>query len=528
MRLAAPAHAAGNGADLESMGGVRGRARNGTGSELPGESAQLVRISLFGGFRVERSGLVLPDRAWPRRTAKRLTKLLATDPRHALHRDRVLEILWPGTGAHSALNNFAKALHAARRALEPDLSPRATSAYLNLVDEMVVLDVGSVVIDTDEFELLARRALEEESIGAYDAALAAYGGELLPEDHGVPWADARRIALRDLQLRLLVGRAEALENVGSPRRAAETLRRALQGDPTREDIHRRLMLLYARIGAPEEALRQFHTCRDLLQALQRAPRQETLALYRDLLQGAVTARTGNGTQRSDTFAQARAKVVVADSDAVIRTAARLALEQDGRFFVAEAGDLDELEAIVAATRPDVALVDIGLPPAGGLEAAAAVGIDHEVRVVLWDYTPDPARILAGLRANVYGFLPKTIAPTALARALSGVAAGEACLSRELTSDLIEQLVKLARRERSRRLTAALSDREREVLELIAEGFANREVAEKLFISEYTVKRHVHNILAKLGERSRRAAAAAYRDARGAQNALDALESMAAA
>lgn len=67
-----------------------------------------------------------------------------------------------------------------------------------------------------------------------------------------------------------------------------------------------------------------------------------------------------------------------------------------------------------------------------------------------------------------------------------------------------------------------------MLELIAEGFANREVAEKLFISEYTVKRHVHNILAKLGERSRRAAAAAYRDARGAQNALDALESMAAA
>jgi DNA-binding NarL/FixJ family response regulator/DNA-binding SARP family transcriptional activator len=534
MHFAAPARAAGIGAGLGSMGG--------------GESAHLVRISLLGGFRVERSGVVLPDRAWPRRTAKRLTKLLAADPRHALHRDQVLESLWPGTGAGSALNNFAKALHAARRALEPDLSSRATSAYLNLVDEMVVLDVGNVVIDTDEFELLARRALEEESIGAYDAALAAYGGEMLPEDHGVPWADARRTALRDLQLRLLVGRAEALENAGSPRRAAETLRRALQGDPTREDIHRRLMLLYARIGAPEEAVRQFHTCRDLLQELQRAPRQETLALYRDLLQGAaVTARTGNGMQRSDsrvryhapepqprrgaaalTLAQARAKVVIADSDAVIRTAARLALEQDGKFFVAEAGDLDELEAIVAATRPGVALVDIGLPPAGGLEAAAAVGIDHEVRVVLWDYTPDPARILAGLRANVYGFLPKTIAPTALVRALSGVAAGEACLSRELTSDLIEQLVRLARRERSRRLTAALSDREREVLELIAEGLANREVAEKLFISEYTVKRHVHNILAKLGERSRRAAAAAYRDARGAQNALEALESMAVA
>lgn len=545
----AAARAVGQDAELMPMfGTVRGPVRNGTAGQLPDAPAHPVRISLFGGFRVERSGVVLPDLAWRRRSAKRLTKLLATNPRHTLHRDQVLEILWPGTDAHSSLNNLAKALHAARRALEPDLSPRATSAYLKLVDEMVVLEAGSVLVDTDEFELLAHRALEEESVGAYDAALAAYGGDLLPEDAGVPWADARRRFLRDMHLRLLVGRAETLDSAGAPGRAAETLRRALQDDPTREDIHRRLMVLYARLGAPEDAVRQFETCRDILRReLDQTPRQETEELYRDLLRGAVPVRTGRPLQGADApveirqldfaprgaapalhTAHSRAKVVIADSDAVIRTAARLALEQDGAFSVTEAASLDELEEMVATTRPGVALVDIGLPPVGGLEAAAAVGIDHKVRVVLWDYSPDSAQILAGLGANVYGFLPKTIEPTALVRALSGVAAGQACLSRELTSDLIEQLVKLARRERSRRLTAALSDREREVLELISEGFANKEVAEKLFISEYTVKRHVHNILAKLGERSRRAAAAAYRDARGAQTALDALESMAVA
>jgi DNA-binding NarL/FixJ family response regulator len=213
------------------------------------------------------------------------------------------------------------------------------------------------------------------------------------------------------------------------------------------------------------------------------------------------------------------KVVIADADPVMRAAVRLALEQDGGFTVVEACDVDELRQAVAADRPEVALVDIGLPPAGGLDAAVAVGGGKPLRVVLWGYSPDPPRILAALRANVYGFLPKTIGPAALSRALSGVAAGEACLSRELTSDLIEQLVKMARRERARRLAAALSDREREVLDLVSRGFANRQVAEKLFISEYTVKRHVHNILAKLGERSRRAAAAAYRDARGAEDAL---------
>lgn len=230
----------------------------------------------------------------------------------------------------------------------------------------------------------------------------------------------------------------------------------------------------------------------------------------------------------DRPAKAKTAVVIADADPVMRTAARFALEQERAFSVFEAGDVDELGEVVAATRPKVALVDIGLPPSGGLDAAARLGGDRPLRVVLWGYSPDPARILAALRANVYGFLPKTIDADALVRALSGVAAGEACLSRELTFDLIEQLAKLARREHSRRLAAALSDRERQVLELISRGFANREVAENLFISEYTVKRHVHNILAKLGERSRRAAIAAYREARGAERALGALENMEAA
>jgi DNA-binding SARP family transcriptional activator len=196
---------------------VRGHAQNGTAHERTAAPTPLLRISLFGGFRAERSGVVLPDPAWRRRSAKGLTKLLATSPRHALHREQVLEILWPDTGTRSALNNLTKALHAARRALEPDLSPRATSAYLKLLDEMVVLDVPSVLVDSDEFEDLAYRALEEETVCAYNAALAAYGGDLLPEDAGVPWADARRTALRDLHLRLLVGRADTLDSDARPR-----------------------------------------------------------------------------------------------------------------------------------------------------------------------------------------------------------------------------------------------------------------------------------------------------------------------
>jgi DNA-binding NarL/FixJ family response regulator len=230
----------------------------------------------------------------------------------------------------------------------------------------------------------------------------------------------------------------------------------------------------------------------------------------------------------DVRARATTTVVIADADPVMQMAARSALEHDRAFSVFEAGDADELREVVAAIRPAVALVDIGLPPAGGLDAAAAISGDFSPRVVLWDYSPAPPRILAALGVNVYGFLPKTIAADALVRALSGVAAGEACLSRELTFDLIEEIAKLARREPSRRLAAALTDREREVIEVISRGCTNREVAKELFISEYTVKRHVHNIMVKLGERTRQAAIAAYRDARGAERALDSLESMEAA
>ncbi len=230
-------------------------------------------------------------------------------------------------------------------------------------------------------------------------------------------------------------------------------------------------------------------------------------------------RRGQGRGES----QSATTVVIADPDPVFRTAARTVLAESGGFEVFEAVNLSGLRGVVAARRPEVALVDIGLPPAGGLDAVERLGESYPLRVVVWGYAPAPEGILATVRRNTYGFLPKTVTPTALVRALSGVAAGEACLSRELTSELLEELARLARRERSRRRMEALSAREREVIELAAIGYANREIASALYISEFTVKRHVHNILAKLGQPSRRAAAAVYREAQLAQETLEVLE-----
>ena len=204
-----------------------------------------------------------------------------------MHREQIIDVLWPKVDTEAALNGFGKALHVARRALEPRLPQRQESAYLRLADGMLVLNTEHVVVDTDEFELLAEDALRRREIATYEAAFAAYGGELLPEDRYESWCSERRSALAELHIRLLLGMAEALERRGSYNEAAGLLRHVLQQDPTREAVHRRLMLLYAWMGAPDQAIRQFHSCEAILrEELDLAPQPETISLCGEILPAA--------------------------------------------------------------------------------------------------------------------------------------------------------------------------------------------------------------------------------------------------
>jgi DNA-binding SARP family transcriptional activator len=247
-------------------------------------AAPQLRLRLLGGFRAERAGPGWPISGWQRRTAKTLTKLLATTPGHRLHREQVLDILWPGVDPESALNSFGKALHAARHALEPELLPRESSSYLRLTESIVALDPEHVWIDLDHFEQLAESAVRERDISAYEAAIEAYGGDLLPEDRYEDWCAERREYLAELRTRLLLNLAEELARRGSHTAAAGRLREALQHDPTREDVHRRLMAVYASAGSRDQAVRQFHVCRDVLRReLDLTPGDETEGLYEEIL-----------------------------------------------------------------------------------------------------------------------------------------------------------------------------------------------------------------------------------------------------
>ena len=285
--------------DAHCVSGVRARARRDIHPLSPGVGAPQARrsepngivplhVRLLGGFCIERSDVGQTVSDWPRRSAKTLIKLLAVQPGHALHREQVIDVLWPKVNAESALNSLGKALHAARRALQPGLPRRQDSAYLRLADGMLVLSTDHAIVDTDQFEQLAEDALRRRELSVYEAAFAAYGGELLPEDRYESWCSERRTALAELHIRLLLGMAETLEHRGSYSEAADRLRDVLQQDPTRESVHRQLMRLHASMGAPDRAVRQFHSCEAVLrQELDLAPQPETISLCDEILASRV-------------------------------------------------------------------------------------------------------------------------------------------------------------------------------------------------------------------------------------------------
>lgn len=203
----------------------------------------------------------------------------------------------------------------------------------------------------------------------------------------------------------------------------------------------------------------------------------------------------------------RKRVIVAESAEIFRATVRATLEQQG-FEVLEAGDLESLMQ-AGSSASAIALVDLQLPPIGGVAAARELISRHGTDTVVWGFDPRSEDILAAVRVGAIGFLDKDIAPTALARTLRRAARGEAPLTRKGARALAEALHELEVRGRAERDLARLSRRELEVLDLVAAGFRNRQIALELMLSEATVKRHVHNILSKL-ELQSRWSAAAYR------------------
>ncbi len=204
------------------------------------------------------------------------------------------------------------------------------------------------------------------------------------------------------------------------------------------------------------------------------------------------------------------RILIVDDHAVVRSGLRAVLEdEEGLEVVGDAASAREALVKAQALRPDVVLMDIRME--GGDDAS---GIDacREIRsklpgtqVIMFTSYGERESVLASIMAGATGFLTKNVSHARLVEAIRAVGRGQSLLDASVTRDVIERLAELGRAEPEP--VDLLSDREKEILLLVAQGLTNKEIAAKLFLSPYTARNHVIRILDKLGL-SRRSEAAA--------------------
>jgi DNA-binding SARP family transcriptional activator len=214
-----------------------------------------LEISLLGGFRVEVDGRPVGPDEWRNRRAADLVKLLALAPGHRMHRERLMDALWPSLGLEAAGANLRKAVHFARRALGSDDAIETAGGSVALAE--------GARVDVETFERFA-------DAGDIDAALDAYTGELLPDDPFEAWAEDGRERLAARHLDVL--------------RAAERWDRVIELEPTDEPAYRALIERYMDAGDRTGAIRVFERLRvELNERLGVAPDPTTVALYERVL-----------------------------------------------------------------------------------------------------------------------------------------------------------------------------------------------------------------------------------------------------
>jgi len=191
--------------------------------------------------------------------------------------------------------------------------------------------------------------------------------------------------------------------------------------------------------------------------------------------------------------------MIADDHPLVRSGLRAVLERDGEFqVVAEAADGYEAIELAVLHKPEVILLDVGMPRLSGPDAAQRISQKlPAARIVMLSMHSDEAYVLRALKAGARGYLLKASPEADVLAAIRTVAAGNAYFSPSITRLLVEEYVVEARRRGVEDSYDLLSTREKEILQLLASGKNNREIADLLFISVATVETHRNNIFQKL-------------------------------
>ena len=200
------------------------------------------------------------------------------------------------------------------------------------------------------------------------------------------------------------------------------------------------------------------------------------------------------------------RVLVVDDHALFRRGLQMVLEQESDIeVVGEASDGTEAVQKAAEHYPDIVLMDVRMPRRSGIEACTAI---HETvpsaKIIMLTISDEENDLYEAIKAGAMGYLLKEISIEEVASAIRAVHGGQSLISPSMAAKLITEFASLSRRGDDRRQvpTPRLTEREMEVLKLVAKGLNNRDIAAELFISENTVKNHVRNILEKLQLHSR--------------------------
>jgi DNA-binding NarL/FixJ family response regulator len=202
------------------------------------------------------------------------------------------------------------------------------------------------------------------------------------------------------------------------------------------------------------------------------------------------------------------RVMIVDDHALFRRGLEMVLaDEDGIELVGEASDGAEAVAGAAESLPDVVLMDIRMPRSSGIEACRAMkAAAPSAKIVMLTISDEEEDLFEAIKAGASGYLLKDIPLDDVAGSVRAVDGGQSLINPSMASKLLSEFATLAKREGTDRgeqvLAPKLTDREMEVLKLVAKGMNNRDIARELFISENTVKNHVRNILEKLQIHSR--------------------------
>ncbi|HUR77016.1 MAG TPA: response regulator transcription factor [Acidimicrobiales bacterium] len=200
------------------------------------------------------------------------------------------------------------------------------------------------------------------------------------------------------------------------------------------------------------------------------------------------------------------RVFLLDDHEVVRRGVRELIEaEDDMEVVGEAGTAEEALTRIPSTNPHVAVLDVRLPDGNGVEVCREIRSHYpDVKCIMLTSYPDDDAVYAAIMAGASGYLLKQVRGTDLIEGVRRVARGDSLLDPSVTARVLERI---RRRDQDEEVTS-LSAQEQSILELIAEGLTNRQIGERMFLAEKTVKNYVSNMLGKLGM-SRRAEAAAY-------------------